>query len=129
MSNFKFLKTLLYIIIPVFLIHISVFQIPFFKEGNTTFHYSIPLLYLIYFSFSVITLFILSLIAKKSFENIGFAFLFLSSSQIGLSYLLIQPILESTSNNAIEKWNFFLIMFLFIAIQSILTVRILNKKY
>lgn len=128
-KNFKFLKTLLVIALPAFIIHFLIFQIPFLNEKQSAFYYSIPILYLLYFIFSKVSLFILDVIAEKSFENVGFAFLFLSSSQIGLSYLIIKPILESTNDNSIEKWNFFIIMFLFLAIQAFVTIRILNKKH
>lgn len=128
-KNFKFLKTLLVIALTAFIIHFLIFQIPFLNEKQSAFYYSIPILYLLYFIFSKVSLFILDVIAEKSFENVGFAFLFLSSSQIGLSYLIIKPILESTNDNSIEKWNFFTIMFLFLAIQAFVTIRILNKKH
>ncbi|MFT5754596.1 MAG: hypothetical protein ACI924_001833 [Flavobacterium sp.] len=128
-KNFKFLKTTLVIALPAFVIHLLIFQISFLKENQDTFYYSIPFLYMLYFVFSIVTLFILDFIAKKSFENVGFAFLFLSSLQIGLSYLIIKPILESPIENSIEKWNFFTIMFIFLAIEAFVTIRILNKKH
>lgn len=128
-NNFKFLKTLLIVSIPAFIIHFLIFQIPFLNEKQGNFYYSIPILYLLYFIFSKGTLFILDVIAKKSFENVGFAFLFLTSLQIGLSYLIIKPILESPRDNSVEKWNFFIIMFLFLAIETFITIRILNKKH
>lgn len=128
-KSFKFLKTLLSIAIPAFVIHFLIFQIPFLNEKQSTFYYSIPILYLLYFIFSKVTLFILDIIAQKSFENVGFTFLFLTSAQIGLSYLIIKPILESPGDNSIEKWNFFVIMFLFLAIEAFITIRILNKKH
>ncbi|MFC4738454.1 hypothetical protein ACFO3U_00450 [Flavobacterium ponti] len=128
-KNFKFLKTLLLIAVPAFVIHFLIFQIPFLNEKQSTFYYSIPILYLLYFIFSKVTLFILDVIAQKSFENVGFTFLFLTSVQIGLSYLIIKPILESPGDNSVEKWNFFVIMFLFLAIEAFITIRILNKKH
>jgi hypothetical protein len=128
-KNFKFLKTTLVIALPTFIIHFLIFQISFLKENQDTFYYSIPFLYILYFIFSIVTLFILEFISKKSFENVGFAFLFLSSLQIGLSYLIIKPILESQIENSIEKWNFFIIMFVFLAIEAFVTIRILNKKH
>ena len=128
-KNFKFLKTLLSIAVPAFVIHFLIFQIPFLNEKQSTFYYSIPILYLLYFIFSKVTLFILNVIAQKSFENVGFTFLLLTSLQIGLSYLIIKPILDSPGDNSVEKWNFFVIMFLFLAIEAFITIRILNKKH
>lgn len=128
-KNFKFLKTLLSIAVPAFVIHFLIFQIPFLNEKQSTFYYSIPILYLLYFIFSKVTLFILDVIAQKSFENVGFTFLLLTSLQIGLSYLIIKPILDSPGDNSVEKWNFFVIMFLFLAIEAFITIRILNKKH
>jgi hypothetical protein len=44
-------------------------------------------------------------------------------------FLILKPILKSnTAENTLEKMNFFVIFMLFLAIETILTIRILNEK-
>jgi hypothetical protein len=44
-------------------------------------------------------------------------------------YFLLQPILNNSTENNIEKINFGLIVFLFLIIDIILASKILNKKH
>jgi hypothetical protein len=45
-----------------------------------------------------------------------------------VSFFIVRPILNSTTENTIEKANFFFIFILFLAIETLITIRLLNKK-
>ncbi len=48
---------------------------------------------------------------------------------MGISYLLLEPILHSGNPNVkIEKMNFFIVFALFLTSETVLTVKILNSK-
>lgn len=114
--------------IPVFIIHLLLFQLPELKAASQKFHLSIPVLYVIYFVFSKIILFVLIQVSKKNFDNVGMTFLVITSVKMAISFFIVQPILNSSEENTIEKANFFFIFILFLAIETLITIRLLNKN-
>jgi len=91
--------------------------------------YSIPVLYSLFYLFTAIILFVLIEIKKRSIDNVGFTFMFLTSIKMGIAYFLMQPILNSDTIFAFsEKINFFVIFILFLIIETLVTIRILNNK-
>jgi hypothetical protein len=68
-------------------------------------------------------------VKERSFDNVGMSFLLTTSIKMIVCYLILKPILQVTfQNNAVEKKNFFMMFILFLAIETILTIRILNEK-
>lgn len=114
--------------IPVFIVHILLFQLPDLKAAAQNFYWSIPVLYLIYFFFSKIILFLLVQVSTKNFDNVGMTFLVITSVKLAITYFIVRPVLNSTTENTIEKANFFFIFILFLAIETLITIRLLNKK-
>jgi hypothetical protein len=105
--------------------------ITFFAPQNfeSSFVYSIPLLYIIFIVFTTIILFILIKINQKNINNVGFTFMLLTSIKMVIAYFILQPILDSKSVFAqSEKINFFVIFILFLIIETSITIRILNNK-
>lgn len=93
------------------------------------FHYSIELLYLIFFGLSALLYFILLKVKDKNFEIVGMVFLFGTFTQMLLGYLILQPILKSkTEMVLVEKVSFFITFILFLLFETLLTVRLLNEK-
>jgi surface polysaccharide O-acyltransferase-like enzyme len=72
---------------------------------------------------------VLIIVKQKSFDNIGMAFLFGTSFQMLLCYLVLRPILQDKlQNTQIEKTNFFVTFILFLLFETLLTARLLNEK-
>jgi hypothetical protein len=68
-------------------------------------------------------------VKERSFDNIGMSFLLSTSVKMIFCYLILRPLLQVSSHNiTIEKKNFFMIFILFLAIETVLTIRILNEK-
>jgi hypothetical protein len=128
LKRLGFLPSLLKITIPVFLLHLLIFQIPSLATSETHFFYTIPFLYFLYFIFSVIILIALFKVSKNNFDNVGMTFLISTSIKMAVSYFILRPILNSANENTIEKVNFFTIFILFLAIETIITIRLLNKN-
>ena len=96
-------------------------------EGN--FVYSILTLYIFFFCFSAAILFGLQNIKEINIDYVGYSFLLLTSLKIGAAFIFAKPILSNElPKTSIEKVNFFVIFIYFLAIETYLTIRILNNK-
>ena len=128
--NFKKYKLFLPLLVLAglsYLVHRSVFYM--LDINDTTFYYSIETLYLLFLILSVMVFVVLLKVKERSFDNVGMSFLLSTSIKMIVCYLILKPILQVTiQNNAIEKINFFMMFILFLAIETILTIRILNEK-
>jgi len=92
-------------------------------------NYSIPQLYAIFFLFSTIILAVILIARKKNLDYVGYTYLILTSIKLGVSYFFLKPILASTNIDAsLEKKSFFIVFIYFLAIETFLTIRILNNK-
>ena len=92
-------------------------------------NYSLPFLYILFYIFSFLILTILLIVRKKNLDYVGYVFLILTTVKMGISYFILKPVLTSAIlENSIEKKNFFIIFISFLAIETILTIRILNNK-
>lgn len=122
-----FFKELFFFAISFFVFHQLVFLIPSLDAAQESFYFSITFLYVLFFIFSKTILFIVKKVSEKSFDNTGMVFMMATSLKIGIVYFMIKPILN-LENNQIEKVNIFIIFICFLLIESVITVRILNKK-
>ncbi len=116
--------------IMVYLLH----KLYFFLNDNNPkfqdFHFPIEVVYLFFFSCSLIILFILLKAKDKNIDNVGHTFLLVTCIKMALSSIILYPILNSGNPNVgIEKMNFFIVFAVFLAIETIITIRILNNKY
>tara|TARA_R110002126_G_scaffold31443_1_gene101229 strand:- start:2936 stop:3328 length:393 start_codon:yes stop_codon:yes gene_type:complete len=111
----------------VYVVHKLVF---FFLAITTIdFYYSLEKLYLFFYVLSLIVFLILLKVKEKSFDNVGMSFLLSTSVKMIFCFILLKPILNSAAEkNTLEKMNFFVVFILFLAIETILTIRILNEK-
>ena len=120
----------------LFIISIIAFVINFFlvenvvpKQELANWTYSIVNLYVLFFLFSVVIMSLLLFVRTKNLDNVGYTYLILTSIKMGVAYFLLRPILATTTvDNATEKINFFIVFIWFLAIETLLTIRILNNK-
>lgn len=99
---------------------------PYFKG----FHFPIEFVYGFFFVCSLLIILIMIKVNQKNIDNVGFTFILVTFIKMALSYTVLSPILNSGSSNVrIEKINFFIIFALFLTIETIVTVRILNNKH
>jgi hypothetical protein len=104
----------------------------YFNEKNPNyqnFRFSLEKIYSFFLICSLLIIFILTLVKEKSIDNVGNAFLLTTCLKIGISFVLLNPILNSGNPNiGFEKMNFFVIFALFLIIETIVTIRILNNN-
>lgn len=120
----------------LFIISIIVFVINFFLVENVVpkhelvkWTYSIANLYSMFFVFSVVIMSLLLFVRTKNLDYVGYTYLIVTSVKMGIAYFLLRPILTTTTDeNSTEKINFFIVFICFLAIETLLTIRILNNK-
>ncbi len=119
----------LFLSILVYLVHKLIF---FLNDNNPKFqgfHFPIEIEYGFFFICSVIILLILIKVKSNNIDNVGYTFLLVTCIKMAISYAVLYPILHSGNPNAgTEKINFFVIFALFLTIETIETIRILNNK-
>ena len=126
-NNLLFFKEFFFFTFSLYIIHRLIFLLPSLKVAHENFYLSITFLYVLFFIFSKTILFIVKKVSEKSFDNTGMVFMIATSIKTGAVYFIIKPIL-SLPNNQIEKLNVFFIFICFLLIETIITMRILNKK-
>jgi hypothetical protein len=127
LQNYKPLLNLLLLAGLAFIFHKIVFYV--LNINDDAFHYSLETLYLLFLGLSTIVFIVLLKVKERSFDNIGMSFLLSTSVKMIFCYLILRPLLQVSSHNiTIEKKNFFMIFILFLAIETVLTIRILNEK-
>lgn len=103
-----------------------------FNETNPKYkglYFSLETLYSFFSISSTIIVFILIQIRNKNIDNVGFAYLWLTLIKMGVSYILLHPILQTQNPNIrFEKLNFFLIFAIFLTVETVVAVKILNNK-
>lgn len=104
----------------------------FFLNKNIkfqNFYLPIEIIYIFFFCFSIIILFILIKVKEKNIDNVGSVFILVTFIKMAFSYGILYPINHSgIQNMKTEKIDFFIIFALFLTIETIVTIRLLNNK-
>ena len=129
LNKFKSILIILVLGIIGFAIHKILFYFWVPKVYETEFIYSIELLYLFFFFFSAMLILVLDKIKEKSINSVGYTFLLLTTLKMGLAFVFLKPILSGNlPKTPSEKMSFFIIFIYFLAIETYVTIRILNNK-
>ena len=93
------------------------------------FTFTLTTIYSFFLACSLVIILLLLLVKQKNIDNVGVTFLFATCLKIGVSFALLMPLLNSKiSNIGYEKINFFVIFAIFLTIETVVTVRILNNN-
>ena len=130
--NFKKYRPIFELIllsILVYLIHKLIFFLNEINPNLQGFHFPIEVIYGFFFICSLLIILLLIKVNEKNINNVGFSFLLVTFIKMALSYIVLSPILNSGNPNVrTVKIDFFIIFALFLTIETIVTVRILNNK-
>jgi hypothetical protein len=126
-NNILFFKQIFFFTLSLFAINRLVFLLPALNQAQEKFHFPIDFLFLLFFVLSSLILFIVKKVSEKSFDNTGMVFMIATFVKTGIVYFIIKPIL-SLPNHQIEKTNCLIVFMCFLAIETIITIGILNKK-
>ena len=106
---------------------VSHFIIPTEFEDN--FVYSIPTLYVLFGMFSLVIVSLLTKVKEVAINYVGYAFLAFTTLKMAIAYGFLRSIINTNlPKTPTEKMNFFVVFIYFLAIETILTIRILNNK-
>ncbi len=112
-----------------FILHKAFFYLNQNNPKYTNFIYPNEVLYAFFGICSILIILLLIKVKNKNIDSVGHTFLLVTCIKMVLSYALLYPILNSTRENiAIEKINFFIVFALFLAIETVVTIRILNNN-
>lgn len=112
-----------------FLVHKTILFLLGNQINETAFHYSLFTLYLFFLICSILIVFILIKVKKSNIDSVGLTFLLLTTVKMVFAYILLHPILQGPKGLVTsEKINFYSVFALFLIIETIVTIRILNKK-
>ena len=112
-----------------YLIHKLFFFLNKSNANFQNFHFPIEIIYGFFFICSVFIILILIRVKGKNIDSVGHTFLLVTCIKIAVSYVVLGPILHSGNVNvSVEKMNFFIIFALFLTIETVVTIRILNDK-
>lgn len=93
------------------------------------FYHPIHSMYSFFAMCSAAIIFILTIVRRKSIDNVGQVFLLLTCIKMGIAYWFLYPALQQRQEIAgFEKLNFFIVFGLFLALETVLTIRLLNKR-
>lgn len=96
---------------------------------EAAFIYSLEMLYAFFGVCSLLIVSALKIIRAKSIHNVGFAYLLLTTVKMGIAYFFLRPILSfDLPKTAVEKMSFLIIFMYFLALETLVTIRILNNK-
>lgn len=118
---------LLGISIVLCLIHKIIFYV--FNINQDHFHYKLETLYLFFVIISIIIFKILLTVKEKSFDNVGMSFLLATCIKMIFCYLVMRPLLQKTiPDNPLERMNFLILFLVFLTIETLFTIRLVNEK-
>lgn len=111
------------------LVHKSLFYLFFPNNLEAEFVYTLPKLYGFFFLLSTIILLILIKVSQASMTNVGLTFILLTTFKMGIAYIFLKPVLETNQiHTGLEKSNFLVVFLLFLTIETVITIRLINNK-
>lgn len=128
-KKYKPILEILLIAIPFYILHKIVFSITNLSSKAGMFQYSLEQLYGFFLIAALLIIFVLIKIRQKNLDNVGNVFMLLTCLKMVVAYVLLRPILNfANESQHLEKINFFVIFIGFLAIETIIAIRILNNK-
>lgn len=127
----QILKTViltLSIAVVLFLSNKLILQTESFNQNFKLFSYSLETIYTVLCVFSVIILVTLLIVNSRNKDVVGLTYLLITSIKAGIIFFIFSDIISSSNKNTVERINFFIVFILFLAIETLITIRLLNKK-
>ena len=111
-----------------FTIHYLLF-IFVWPERPAVFRYPLALLYGFFYACSLVIIFVLIRMKEKNIDSVGNTFMLLTCIKMVLAVVLLHPILQPGQMYfGSEKANIFAVFAIFLAVETIVSIRILNKN-
>lgn len=99
------------------------------EDISEAFYHPIHSTYTFFAVCSAVIVSILIIVRRKSIDNVGQVFLLLTCIKMGIAYWFLYPALQQQQEIVgFEKINFFIVFALFLTLETVLTIRVLNKR-
>ena len=125
---FKTVTLTLLIAVVLFFGNKLILQTESFIQNFNLFSYSLETIYVVFCAFSVAILVTLLIVNSRNKDVVGLTFLLITSIKAGIILFVFSDIIASNNKNTVERVNFFTVFILFLAIETLITIRLLNKK-
>ena len=128
-DKFKSIFTLLLLAAIGFGVQEALFHFLVPKIYEEAFVYSVAMQYLVYFLFSSLLILILYKVKQNNMNSVGYTFLLLTTFKMLTAFVLAGPILAADlPKTPTEKITFMVVFIYFLAIETYVTIGILNNK-
>lgn len=125
---FKTVLTLIIISLVLFFCNKLFLENTNFNSFYEQYQFSLEFIYSILSLFSITILIILLFVNRKNKDIVGMTFMLSTTFKTIICFVIFSSIINSSNQNKIEKINFFLVFILFLTIETLITIRLLNKK-
>lgn len=125
---FKTVTLTLLIAVVLFFGNKLILQTESFIQNFNLFSYSLETIYVVFCAFSVAILVTLLIVNSRNKDVVGLTFLLITSVKAGIILFVFSDIISSSNKNTLERINFFVVFILFLTIETLITIRLLNKK-
>ena len=112
----------------LFFINRLILTHPNFKAGFELFQVSLTFIYFLFTLFSILILVTLIFVQRKNKDVVGMSFMLITTFKTILYYVIFSKIITTDNANKVERINFFVVFILFLVIETLITIRLLNKK-
>lgn len=107
---------------------LSFLGVIFLESQNFTF--SVEYIFWFLTTCSLVIIATLLFVKQKSKDNVGNVFMLITCIKVGVSFFLMNQIQNFNGQSiGIEKINFFVIFLVFLGLETLITIRILNNNY
>ncbi len=125
-------KPLMFLIVAIFccyFVHKIIFWFCNIDLNLKVFNCSLENLYIYFGIFSIIMILILSIIKQKNIDIVGNTSMLLTTIKMLVCGIIVKTYLNQNSfKNTSEKWNFLTIFIIFLVLETVITIYLLNKK-
>lgn len=125
---FKTVILTLSIAVVLFFSNKLILQTESFNQNFKLFSHSLETIYIVFCAFSVLILVTLLIVNSRNKDVVGLTYLLITSVKAGILFFIFSDIIGSSNKNTVERINFFVVFILFLAIETLITIRLLNKK-
>lgn len=126
LKNYASIFYFLLFSVTLYILHRSLFYVLGTDIDPTQFHYNLEFLYAFFAGMGLLIILSLKIVLKSSPDFVGMAFLVATNINLIFSYIVVRPILSKTTGDVkIEKINFFVIFIIFLAMEIVMTAKML----
>src|SRR5690606_26194677 len=109
-----------------FFVHLLIYY--FLNLETSSFSYSVTVLYGAFFGIAFLIIALLMFVKRASINSVGSTMMLLTCLKMVPAFLIMSPAIRlNTVNPGFEKTNFLIIFLIFLLIETVIAIRLLNK--